>query len=223
MTADYIENESSKKKYFAPLVVIMLCAVALTGAAYAYSTSVSGNGDIKGNYVVIDIYNSGEAVQTDIPLAAVSDTINITTDTDKTVTVEDNKYYVASLAKTKITFETYVKINTDLSGKTFTLSVKMGTYTPGEGAGSLTFSDEIMDLKIYNTGSSSDETSNPINGDTLYRVTFACYVVGGTTEEADTGIFGSYASLTDVSAAVAAIENCTLKITLAATESTSTS
>ncbi len=221
MTTNYMENESSKKKYLAPLVVIMLCAVALTGAAYAaYATSVTGNGDIAGKYVVLDIYDSGGTKeQTDIPLAGTSKQIKVYTTTDKTANVEDKKYYVANLDKTTITFETYVKINTDIVDKTFTLSVGLGDYTPGTNAGDLTISN-IGNLTIYNTGDNTDQTSNPISGKTLYRITFTCDVVGGTSSEAESGVFGSYDGLDAVSAAVAAIDSGTLKIILNAVEST---
>ena len=40
MTDIQIEERSSKKKLLVPLVVLMLCGVALVGAAYAYTTTV---------------------------------------------------------------------------------------------------------------------------------------------------------------------------------------
>jgi hypothetical protein len=63
MTTQYAEEQGFKKKYLAPLIVLMLCAVSLTGAAYAYSTSVTNSGTIEGDYYSIDIYNtSGEVI-----------------------------------------------------------------------------------------------------------------------------------------------------------------
>ncbi len=218
MTTNYLENESSKKKYLAPLVVIMLCAVALTGAAYAaYATSVTGNGDIAGKYVVLDIYDSsGKSEQTEISLAGTSDQIKVYTTTDKTATVEGKKYYVANLDQTTITFETYVKINTNLDKK-FTLSATLGDYTKGEGAGDLTIFN-IGGLEIYTTDTQPTKVTDPISGETLYKVTFTCDVVGGTDSSAKTGVFGSYDGLTAVSTAVTAINSGTLKIILSAEE-----
>lgn len=50
------EEAGSRKKYLAPLVVIMLCLVALTGAAYAYSSTVSiGGNQIDAKYLSLDL------------------------------------------------------------------------------------------------------------------------------------------------------------------------
>lgn len=53
----YIEANSSKKKFLVPLVVLLLCGVAMTGAAYAYNSTVDGTGSISDvDYVTIDFY-----------------------------------------------------------------------------------------------------------------------------------------------------------------------
>lgn len=41
MTDMYSQESSSKKKYLVPLVVLLLCGVAMTGAAYAYSATTN--------------------------------------------------------------------------------------------------------------------------------------------------------------------------------------
>lgn len=40
-----IGQEKSRKKFLIPLIVLMLCAVSLTGAAYAYSSSLTNTGN----------------------------------------------------------------------------------------------------------------------------------------------------------------------------------
>lgn len=220
MTTNYTENESSKKKYLAPLVVIMLCAVALTGAAYAaYATSVTGNGDIAGKYAVLDIYDEKGGVQTDIPLATNSEQIKVYTTTDKT---GDSDEYVAHVDKTEITFEIYVKVNTDLSGKTFNLTVTQGEYKKADNAGSLTFSDMKI-TTIYSTTKST--TVTVLDGGDLCKVTITCNVIGGTATESEgtpDGIYGSYSEFGDESSglvqAVNALKTSHLVITLSAEE-----
>ena len=46
MTDTYNDTTGSRKKFLIPLVVLLLCAVSLTGAGYAYNTSVSNTGTI---------------------------------------------------------------------------------------------------------------------------------------------------------------------------------
>lgn len=46
----YTNEEASKKKYLVPLVILMLCAVSLTGAAYAYSTNVTDTKEVSSMY-----------------------------------------------------------------------------------------------------------------------------------------------------------------------------
>ena len=40
MTDTYNDSTGSRKKFLIPLVVLLLCAVSLTGAGYAYNSSV---------------------------------------------------------------------------------------------------------------------------------------------------------------------------------------
>ncbi len=48
----------SKNKVKVLCVVVALVAISLIGVAYAYSTHVTGNGDISGEYYAVDIYDS---------------------------------------------------------------------------------------------------------------------------------------------------------------------
>lgn len=54
----------SKNKVKVLCVVVALVAISLIGVAYAYSTHVTGNGDISGEYYAVDIY-TGEGPYTE--------------------------------------------------------------------------------------------------------------------------------------------------------------
>ncbi len=65
MTDIQMEEKSSKKKLLVPLVVLMLCAVTLVGAAYAYTTSVSTTSNtLNGEFYSIDLYDGEKEVYT---------------------------------------------------------------------------------------------------------------------------------------------------------------
>ena len=108
MTTQYAEEQGFKKKYLAPLIVLLLCAVSLTGAAYAYSTSVSNTGDIDGYYYSIDMYSDDQA-STVIQKSLVSD-VDFEVMTDKVV----GKNYSALVKETKVTYTVYVKVQSNL-------------------------------------------------------------------------------------------------------------
>ncbi len=128
MTSEYMDRESSRKKFLAPLVVIMLCAVALTGAAYAYSTTVTGNGDIASKYAIIDIYEPEGNDYKATSKFDISDSLTFYTDTDKTgtdlsymahVNTEDNK--------NKLVYKAYLRVNTTDS-KSQTQQFQIGDF-----------------------------------------------------------------------------------------------
>ena len=63
MTDMYMETSGSKKKLLAPLVVLLLCAVSLAGAGYAYNSTVAVNGnDMTGDEFVLEIYDNTPAM-----------------------------------------------------------------------------------------------------------------------------------------------------------------
>lgn len=222
MTTSYMEKEISRKKYLAPLVVIMLCAVALTGAAYAaYATSVTGNGDIQGNYVVIDMYKKTSSsntvpegyaptgdLQYDVDLNA--NMFKVYTDTDKTS--GSGTPYVAKVdSSNKTILYTYLQINTDLKNgtdeKEFSLKVPtlslidLSTY-----AGKIAImKTEIMITLGETTQIVNIESDNTytLKGNTLYKVMFTVAFEGGITSGTDK-IFGNFATEKDVEDAVEA-------------------
>ena len=74
MTDTYNDTTGSRKKFLIPLVVLLLCAVSLTGAGYAYNSSVQGNGgaDVDEKFV-IDLYDpsTGDAISGVIDAGAI--------------------------------------------------------------------------------------------------------------------------------------------------------
>ncbi len=218
MTTDYIEKESSKKKYLAPLVVIMLCAVALTGAAYAYTTSVSGNGDIAGNYVMIDMYSDSSATTASGELQIDgSKLFKVYTETDRT----DSTATAPCVAKVDESIEvklyTYVRINTDLKDgdaeKEFTLEqptlnlINLQSY-----AGKIAIKTQEI-IITDPTGekvpaeSSASGFNYTLSGNTIYKVEYTLTFTGGDA----TGNFGTFADSAAVEAAVDEYTNGTTK------------
>jgi hypothetical protein len=60
MSDMYTQESASKKKFLAPLLVILLCMVSLTGAGYAYSATIQGGGDAPvDEKFIIDLYEAG--------------------------------------------------------------------------------------------------------------------------------------------------------------------
>ena len=135
------EKNAGRKKLLVPLVVLIMCGVALTGAAYAYSASTVTvqNNPINGDYYSIDMYSS-DAASTVItaPLAAGSDFKVYTT---KTV----GSSYVAKIDAGTFTRTTWVKVSSDIAGSKYTLTaaVDMIAKTAGINA-NVTFTSVAM-------------------------------------------------------------------------------
>ena len=110
MTTQYAEEQGFKKKYLAPLIVLMLCAVSLTGAAYAYSTTISGNGNVDYDYYSIDLYTDSTGDASKVVTANLNpDSGDFDVQTAKKV----NENYTATVVGGTITFTTYVKVQSD--------------------------------------------------------------------------------------------------------------
>ena len=121
MTTQYAEEQGFKKKYLAPLIVLMLCAVSLTGAAYAYSTTIEGNGDMAGDYYSIDLYSAKGTVLTE----AINPNEHFVVETHKVV----NNNYKGSVAVNTITYDTMVMVQSNKSGEACKITADV-TFTP---------------------------------------------------------------------------------------------
>ena len=107
MTTQYAEEQGFKKKYLAPLIVLMLCAVSLTGAAYAYSTTITGSGDVDYDYYSIDMYSDADGT------TVVKENIKFTQDFDVETYKTVGKNYFANVNGNTLTYTTYVKVQSN--------------------------------------------------------------------------------------------------------------
>lgn len=201
MTTQYAEEQGFKKKYLAPLIVLMLCAVSLTGAAYAYSTTVTNSGEIDGDYISIDMYEKGQSGYT---------VLEKTLDADKdfqvytTKTVGTDAKYTAKVEAGSLVYTTYVMVSSDIKDATFTLSGKV-TYTAAassvSGAG-LVFSNitkgteaELVPfmtiVKVGDDGTESAATFDSLEKGVYYKITI-------TFDIDTTADFGEYDSVDDL-------------------------
>ena len=97
MNSTEIDESIHRKKLLVPAVVILLCAVALTGAAYAYSTSVEiDNNKLSAEYYTIDVYSENAGTYT-----AISSPMSLGT----------------ALKVTTVTVNGTVKVNVDSSNQ----------------------------------------------------------------------------------------------------------
>jgi len=86
MTDTYNDTTGSRKKFLIPLVVLLLCAVSLTGAGYAYNASVTMNDNTApvDEYLTIDLKDgAGNYVYQKVTLTNAIDGLGF--ETTKTV------------------------------------------------------------------------------------------------------------------------------------------
>ena len=143
MTTQYAEEQGFKKKYLAPLIVLMLCAVSLTGAAYAYSTTVNGNGDIQGDYYSIDMYDTdGNVIKQNIKFGTVGGDFDV--QTEKTV---GNAYTAKTVnaAGENADIELVYKLKTEVQSSQKEACKITGTITYTKQAGTGSFYDKWND------------------------------------------------------------------------------
>jgi hypothetical protein len=90
-----IKNETgTKKKLLIPVVVLMLLAVGLTGAAYAYNSTLSvNNNTVDANTLTIDLTNGDASISpAGIKAATFTDNISYEWNADKTPEAGYDKY-----------------------------------------------------------------------------------------------------------------------------------
>ena len=81
MTDVYTQENASKKKFLAPVLVILLCMVSLTAAGYAYSSTVVNTDDsVDINGVTLALRNAGDSADVTAAMYTVND-IDIATHT----------------------------------------------------------------------------------------------------------------------------------------------
>lgn len=143
------EQTGSRKKYLAPVVVLMLCLVALTGAAYAYTSSyIVQDNKLSGETFVLEVNDDeGTLITEPITIKGLdfnSDTIHgATKSVVFTANVLENNGYVGNLvindsdakSQTKpITLSAYISENS-----TYTASTLNGSFTVAGATGTVTY------------------------------------------------------------------------------------
>lgn len=90
----------SRKKFLVPLVVLLLCAVSLVGAAYAYSSSVTiEDNKVTSDEYVLEVYDSTKTNRVSDPL-----TLKALDLTHVTVIGDEDSVKVVAEAKTGYTY-----------------------------------------------------------------------------------------------------------------------
>ncbi len=234
MTSEYMDRESTRKKFLAPLVVIMLCAVALTGAAYAYSTTVTGNGDIDAKYSIVDIYEKTEGgdYEETSNFDITNDTLNFYTVTDKTGSTLSYKAYIDTENKSnEFVYSTYVRINTDTTAtsQTFKLDTFLKYNRPSDCGvisinGSTTVEERTINelVTIYAEDKKTPVAADKVVENTIYYVEITLTITAG--DDAQTGIFCNETSMDAVTKKINSFNNTDNELTFrfAATPNTST-
>lgn len=113
MADQYTDYSESKKKFLVPLAVLLLCGVALTGAAYAYSSNldVAKDGDYHAYLINVD---GGYVIQEDVSVK-YDVTVDYSTDTPT---------YKLSLNTTESQFKFKVMLDTEHSVGTDAFQLK---------------------------------------------------------------------------------------------------
>lgn len=191
-------QESSKKKLLVPVVVLILLAVGFTGAAYAYSTSVTtGGSHLDADYLTIDLNGGSKTSENVLPGdALITFTDNYTYGDSKLDVV---KYTIASEAVVakivvKVTGETgteYNKFNVEADdlgdivlctvssdNKTvsdlFTLSYKVKTDS---------FEGTVVATEALGTASSLAETAEASASGTVYYVEIVATQINAAVDQ----------------------------------------
>ena len=114
------EQTGSRKKLLVPVVVLMLCLVTLTGAAYAYSSTMTNTGNaIDGDYVSIDLQGTAQDIVT-TPTGLVGFADKIWYDNGASKQLQVNCYTVTNVLK-----QYKLKIDTDIAAPNTPNSVKV--------------------------------------------------------------------------------------------------
>ena len=170
----------SKRKLIAPVVAIMMCAVALAGVVYAYSATITmDNNTAGGNDFTLDLKNGGGTAFVTAPYA-LTKTFVLTNDTtivggeNNSVVIKAESLGVVESGRLIVTSDMgdNVKIDmTAIQGKTVTIDGKQGSiiltptvtmykdaektqsYTPGDNLGTGATVTVYFDISVVCTGS----------------------------------------------------------------------
>jgi hypothetical protein len=177
------EEAGSRKKYLAPLIVIMLCLVALTGAAYAYTTSVtSTQNGVTADYISIDLYNADGSGVVDAPVAESN--VNVVTfKTD--VTKADHKITITAVNTDKLIAKAYVKVSEDMSATKSKLTITPTSPTMSGILEEMTVTVAVSKVLDGSTEIEAQEGKYEVTNGNLITIELSATVTGGPFEETE--------------------------------------
>ncbi len=157
------EEKSSRKKLLVPLVVLMLCAVSLAGAAYAYSSTLTNTGNTADVHFISVDKNEGSTQLVTLSGNAVLEFTDNYTYAENTKTGNVIKY---ELNDDVLVATYYLYIDTDEAQKSVTFSVgsnafdTMKFFTVGE---TTTYMDTVYAMKYSVTGAQTGTVNGTVN------------------------------------------------------------
>ena len=161
MTDIYTQENGSKKKFLAPVLVILLSMVSLTAAGYAYSATVSvdDNPGPEADWIMIDLNGTDPIVRPDTTSVGLSDHIAYKYNTDHYDKYNTVKYEVIegviAQFNLKITgtveSDEVVVSSADLTGDGKTLDTQVGVLKLGQMIGfKIGTSDNVAEAVAFN-------------------------------------------------------------------------
>jgi len=216
MTDTYNDSTGSRKKFLIPLVVLLLCAVSLTGAGYAYNSSVenTGTANAGSDVLIMTTDKTGATEKTDaLGLAAGKFYVSTATVISPTASV------VATVEGTATVTVFFKLVNNDGKSSTYSLDA---TCTLAEGgvvtvasakAGNNTVTLEASDAIVVVAAGESEATITSLDAGTTYKATFTISV---KSIDKDVG-FGNATATDDAAAVVTALKEAVYTVALDAT------
>lgn len=121
MTDTYNDTTGSRKKFLIPLVVLLLCAVSLTGAGYAYNSTVTVSDNTSDDKEFILEMQAENGAPVTAPIKFTENTFVLTNITN---VAKNNAKSVEIVAEdfTGVTWTGKLVITTDITGDSFMIT-----------------------------------------------------------------------------------------------------
>lgn len=149
MTDLYMDQPGSKKKYLVPLLILLLCAVSLTGAGFAYNSSVTADSpEVPVQSFELEIGTKNVITLTGTEAIVFNSAVTNTSAAQKTV-------YTVDSENSKLSFT--VKINAN-ENKTASATVKTISFKVKDTSG-----DVVEGLSAAVTADSDVKVGTALN------------------------------------------------------------
>lgn len=208
---------NGKKKLVVPLVAIMMCAVALAGVAYAYTSSVNvNNNTTPASDFVLEVYDKNEALISE-PIAV--DKLIVLQHATTIVSGNSDSVVVSAAAGTEYVGK--IMINDEVAANyTVSASIPSATKTISDisgGTGTIVYTLNVNLFVDNGAGAPGDAyTGGNLTGDTTlwYKVTVTVSVAAGASGNAIT--FANATAQADVDAVDTAVLAQTFNLSFSA-------